>query len=393
MLLYDQVYWQLTFGEHEHFTPIQLHPEMARYTILIDAISKCWAATGLRVGWGVVPPWIRGRMKPLVGHMGAWAGRPAQMATARLLDDPERVAPWMDEFRGDIQERLVTLRDGLWSMRDSGLPVDALDAQGAMYLSARFDLFGKTAPDGRVIQSDEDMRRLLLEEADVAVVVAYGRILIPELLSAPKHGCINVHASLLPKYRGAAPINWAVVHGETESGVMTMQMAEGLDTGDILLEARTAVGPNETAGDLYARLAPMGAELAVRTLAEIDSIAPRAQDHSAHTLAPLISRDMAQIDWSQPAAVIHDQVRGFNPWPIAWTTLSGERMKVHRTRLVEGDAAPGRILSASKSIVVGTGSGAIELTEVQLPGRRAQPGRDVINSGRVAEGMVLGEVT
>lgn len=230
-------------------------------------------------------------------------------------------------------------------------------------------------------------------EADVAVVVAYGRILIPELLSAPKHGCINVHASLLPKYRGAAPINWAVVHGETESGVMTMQMAEGLDTGDILLEARTAVGPNETAGDLYARLAPMGAELAVRTLAEIDSIAPRAQDHSAHTLAPLISRDMAQIDWSQPAAVIHDQVRGFNPWPIAWTTLSGERMKVHRTRLVEGDAAPGRILSASKSIVVGTGSGAIELTEVQLPGRRAQPGRDVINSGRVAEGMVLGEVT
>ena len=170
VLLYDQVYWQLTFGEHEHFTPIQLHPEMARYTILIDAISKCWAATGLRVGWGVVPPWIRGRMKPLVGHMGAWAGRPAQMATARLLDDPERVTPWMDEFRGDIQERLVTLRDGLWSMRDSGLPVDALDAQGAMYLSARFDLFGKTAPDGRVIQSDEDMRRLLLEEADVAVV-------------------------------------------------------------------------------------------------------------------------------------------------------------------------------------------------------------------------------
>ena len=149
----------------------------------------------------------------------------------------------------------------------------------------------------------------------MAVVVAYGRILIPDLLNAPTHGCINVHASLPPKYRGAAPINPAVVHGESESGVMTMQMAEGLDTGDILLEARTDVGPNETAGELYARLAPMGAELAVRTLAEIGHITPRPQDHSAHTLAPLISRDMAQIDWAQPAAVVHDLVRGFNPGP------------------------------------------------------------------------------
>ena len=171
-----------------------------------------------------------------------------------------------------------------------------------------------------------------------------------------------------------------------------MQMAEGLDTGDILLEARTDVGPNETAGELYARLAPMGAELAVRTLAELGHITPRPQDHSAHTLAPLISRDMAQIDWAQPAAVVHDLVRGFNPWPTAWTTLAGERMKVHRTRVVAGAGEPGRVLSASKSIVVGTGSGALELIEVQLPGRRAQPGRDVINSGRVAEGMVLGEV-
>ena len=227
--------------------------------------------------------------------------------------------------------------------------------------------------------------------ADVAVVVAYGRILIPELLSAPKYGCINVHASLLPKYRGAAPINWAIVRGETESGVMTMKMAEGLDTGDILLEARTPVGPDETAGQLYGRLAPMGAELAVRTLAKLEEIIPRPQDHEAHTLAPLISRDMAQIDWGAPARVIHDLVRGFNPWPTAWTTLGGERMKVHQTRVVDAAGAPGHVISAAKTIVVGTGQGALELTEIQLPGRRAQPGRDVINSGRVAEGMVLGE--
>jgi methionyl-tRNA formyltransferase len=228
-------------------------------------------------------------------------------------------------------------------------------------------------------------------QADVAVVVAYGRILIPELLSAPRHGCINVHASLLPKYRGAAPINWAIVRGESESGVMTMQMAEGLDTGDILLTARTPIGPDETAGELYGRLAPMGAELAVRTLAELDVLMPSPQDHSAHTLAPLITKEMAQIDWSQPADVIHNLVRGFNPWPTAWTTLSGERMKVHRARLVDAQGEPGHILTANKSIIVGAGAGALELIEVQLPGRRAQSGRDVINSGRLAEGMVLGE--
>ena len=228
-------------------------------------------------------------------------------------------------------------------------------------------------------------------QADVAVVVAYGRILIPELLSAPRHGCINVHASLLPKYRGAAPINWAIVRGESESGVMTMQMAEGLDTGDVLLTARTPIGPDETAGALYGRLAPMGAELAVRTLAELDELMPSPQNHSAHTLAPLITKEMAQIDWSQPADVIHNLVRGFNPWPTAWTTLSGERMKVHRARLVDAQGEPGHILTASKSIIVGTGAGALELIEVQLPGRRAQSGRDVINSGRLAEGMVLGE--
>ena len=228
-------------------------------------------------------------------------------------------------------------------------------------------------------------------DADVAVVVAYGRILIPDLLSAPKHGCINVHASLLPKYRGAAPINWAIVRGETESGVMTMKMEEGLDTGDILLDAQTPVGPDETAGQLYERLAPMGAELAVRTLANIEEITPRPQDHEAHTLAPLISREMAQIEWQAPARVIHDLVRGFNPWPTAWTTIAGERMKVHKTRVVDASGVPGRVISATKAIIVGTGEGALELSEVQLPGRRAQPGRDVINSGRVAEGMVLGE--
>jgi methionyl-tRNA formyltransferase len=226
--------------------------------------------------------------------------------------------------------------------------------------------------------------------ADVAVVVAYGRILIPALLEAPRHGCINVHASLLPKYRGAAPLNWAIVQGETESGVTTMQMAEGLDTGDVLLESRTPIGPNETTGDLHDRLAAMGAELAVETLAKLSEIAPQPQDHSAHTLAPMIDKSMAEIDWSQDAATIHNLVRGFNPWPIAWTTMGGERMKVKRTRVVKGDGPPGTVIEAGKCLKVAAGSGALELEQVQLPGKRAQQGLDLVNSGRIAEGTILG---
>ncbi len=229
--------------------------------------------------------------------------------------------------------------------------------------------------------------------ADVAVVVAYGRILVPDLLTAPLRGCINVHASLLPRYRGAAPLNWAVVRGETESGVCTMQMAEGLDTGDVLLEARTPIGPDETAGELHDRLSLLGADLAVQTLARLDDIEPAPQDHDAHPLAPMIDNDMARIDWTLEAQTIHNLVRGFNPWPVAWTTAAGDRMKVHRTRLVEGSGTPGRIIEAGKRLCVATGRGALELETIQLPGKRAQHGRDLVNSGRIAEGDILGEET
>jgi len=245
----------------------------------------------------------------------------------------------------------------------------------------------------RAVRSGPFVDWMLGAESDVAVVVAYGRILIPALLSAPRLGCINVHASLLPKYRGAAPINWAVVHGERETGVMTMQMSEGLDTGDILLAERTEISPDETAGQLYARLAPMGARLAVETLERLHTLTPEPQDHAAHTVAPLIRKEMAQIDWRLSARAIHDQVRGFNPWPTAWTSLGGERMKVHQTTVVGTSGPAGRVLSTSQGLVVGTGDGAVEIVDLQLPGRRAQSGRDVINSGRVTEGMILGEET
>ena len=226
--------------------------------------------------------------------------------------------------------------------------------------------------------------------ADVAVVVAYGRILIPALLDAPRHGCVNVHASLLPKYRGAAPINWAIVRGESESGVATMQMAEGLDTGDVLLETATPIGPNETAGELHDRLAPLGAQLAVDTLARIEEIQARPQDHDAHTLAPLIDRALAQIDWSMSAQAIHNLVRGFNPWPTAWTALGDDRMKIHQTRLVDGSGQPGEVIQADSQLVIAAGEGALVLERIQLPGKRALSGRDLVNGGRIQKGVTLG---
>lgn len=169
MVFYDQVYWQLTHGEGVHYTPPGVVPEMVRYTVLVDAISKSWAGTGLRVGWAVMPPWVRQAMKAYVGHMGAWAARAEQRATARFLDEDEANQAFVANFREQILERLLALRDSLWAMRDAGLPVDALDTLGAIYLSARFDLIGRTLKDGTVIETDDDIRKLLLR-AGVAVV-------------------------------------------------------------------------------------------------------------------------------------------------------------------------------------------------------------------------------
>jgi len=169
ILIYDQVYWQIVFEGYTHQTPVHMVPEMAKYTILVDAISKAWAGTGIRVGWAVAPPWIRDRMKALIGHMGAWAARAEQMATADLLAEPELVDPFMDGFKVELSDRLCALRDGFRAMRDRGCPVDCLDAQGAIYLSARLDLVGRTIR-GREIKTDDDIRSVLLHEANVAVV-------------------------------------------------------------------------------------------------------------------------------------------------------------------------------------------------------------------------------
>lgn len=170
-LLYDAVYWRMTYGDAEHATPIGLHPEMAPYTIMVDAISKWWAGTGLRVGWSVAPPWVRAKQQALIGHMGAWAARAEQLATAKLLDNPESTEAFMREFLGKCEERLTTLEKGIDAMRAEGLPISCLPAQGAIYLSVKLDLIGRTRADnGSTFETDEDIRSFLLHEASVAVV-------------------------------------------------------------------------------------------------------------------------------------------------------------------------------------------------------------------------------
>lgn len=235
-------------------------------------------------------------------------------------------------------------------------------------------------------------------DLDVAVVVAYGRILPPDVLAAPRHGCLNVHASVLPKHRGAAPINWSIVAGDTETGVTLMQMDEGLDTGPMLAVARTPIDPDETSVDLGARLSQMGADLVRQELHAVLSgaRAPVAQDASQATLAPLLQKELARIDWTRSAKEIHDRVRGFQPWPGASTTLGARRLIVGATRLDDPPAvlggAPGEVVAVTRDrIWVASSKGLIALTEVQLEGKKRVPVREFLAGHPLRTGAMLGQ--
>jgi methionyl-tRNA formyltransferase len=243
----------------------------------------------------------------------------------------------------------------------------------------------------------EETRDLLASLAPEAVVVfAYGRILPPALLAVPPRGCINVHTSLLPAYRGAAPIQWAIARGETVTGVTTMLMDEGLDTGPMLLRRSTPIGPEETAVELAGRLAALGADLAVETLGRLDDIVPVPQDDAAATFAPVLTRDDGLIDWSLAAKEIVDRCRGFQPWPGTWTTLGGARLHLWRaavaTERADGSGDPGTVLEAGGDrLVVACGEGTRLLArELQLEGRRRMPARDFVNGLRLAAGAHFG---
>lgn len=243
------------------------------------------------------------------------------------------------------------------------------------------------------LRAPEAVAELQALAPDLIVVVAYGQILPQAVLDIPQHGCINVHASLLPKYRGAAPINKAVVDGETETGVTTMQMDVGLDTGDMLVKKTIAIGPDETAGELHDRLAKVGREAMDETIVRLldGSLVAEKQDDALTCYAPMMKKEDGLIDWSRPAAEVHNQVRGLAPWPGAYTELDGETLKISGTVLADGAGAPGTVLSADgEGVVVACGDGAVRIAELQLPGKKRLPAADFLRGQPLPNGLQLG---
>lgn len=221
------------------------------------------------------------------------------------------------------------------------------------------------------MRSEEAYNSLKEQNPDVIVVAAYGQILPKAVLDLPKFGCVNIHGSLLPKYRGAAPIQQSVLDGEKITGVTTMLMDVGLDTGDILLKAETEIGENETAGELFDRLAVLGGELIVKTLDKLEKgkITPQKQDESLATHTSKITKDLCPIDFNKSAFEVHNKVRGLNPWPVAVTEISGKTVKVYSSRVSDLTGEPGTILSL-KPFVIACGEKSVELIEIQPQGKK-----------------------
>lgn len=246
------------------------------------------------------------------------------------------------------------------------------------------------------IKTDETKKLFASHDADVAVVVAYGRILPEEFLRAPARGCINVHFSLLPRYRGAAPANWAIVRGDTETGVTTMFMEPTLDTGPILLQQATPIGDTDTAPELMARLSEIGAELLSETLARLDKLKPQPQDDRLATFAPIIKKEDGLIDWSRPAPFIGAAIRGFQPWPTAHTTFNGKGLTIWEAQplvIVSPGIQPGEVIVALRDeLVVQCGKKtALRVLEVQPESRKRLAARDFINGMRVKMGDRFGK--
>lgn len=238
----------------------------------------------------------------------------------------------------------------------------------------------------------------ILEEIkpDLVIVVAYGKILPDEFLAFPKYGCINIHASILPKYRGASPIHFAVLNGDKETGVTSMQMDSGLDTGDILLVKKAEIGINDTTEKMYEILAPLGAEVLMETidLLEKGMLSPVKQDDSQATKVGLLSKDMSPIDWTKSAFEIHNKIRGLYSWPGASTTLNGKTLKIHSSVLStkKGHNNPGEVVDTNGTIVVSCGDGnCVELTVIQLEGKKRMDSSAFLNGYQLPKGTILGK--
>lgn len=248
------------------------------------------------------------------------------------------------------------------------------------------------------VRRQEGLDALRALNPDVVVTAAFGQILSRKLLEVPAHGTVNVHASLLPKYRGAAPINWCIINGETEAGVTTMLTDIGVDTGDMLLSRKTPIGDMETAGELTERLSQIGAELLIETLDKYlkGEITPVKQDESQMSHQPMLDREMARIDWTRSAKEISCLVRGMNPWPCAFTTLSGGNLKIYMAKPADIDAQCaqcGQVIesSAKKGLFVACGEGVLEIIEMQAPNAKRMAAKAYLMGKRIDAGTVLGK--
>lgn len=245
------------------------------------------------------------------------------------------------------------------------------------------------------IKNEEAINYLKTLNLDVMVVVAYGQILSKEVLEIPKYGCINVHASLLPKLRGAAPINWAIVRGHEASGVTTMQMDVGLDTGDMLDKVRVPIDDQMTAGQLHDLLKVEGATLLKKTLNAIknDALKPEKQNDEFSSYAPMIDKEMARMNWEESADNLHNLVRGFNPWPVAYTTFKNKKMKIYETKVIEEktDYKPGEIISVNdEGLLVQTGNNLLLMTSIQMPSKKRMSVKSFLNGHTIEVGTILG---
>lgn len=245
------------------------------------------------------------------------------------------------------------------------------------------------------IRRPDPVEQLKQLNPDAMVVVGYGQIIPQSIIDIPRHGIINVHGSLLPKYRGAAPIQWAIANGESVTGVTTMRIDAGLDTGDMLLKWETPIGADENALELGERMAKAGADLLLETLAQIEAGTLRAepQDNAQATLAPILKKEDGAVDWNWSAQKIVDRARGFLPWPGAYTHFRGQLFHIWKARVAEEsvEGAPGRLQPLKRRLLVASGEGtALELLEVQVEGRKRMPAEAFVNGHRLDENDMLG---
>ena len=250
----------------------------------------------------------------------------------------------------------------------------------------------------KIKKNEEFIQTIQSLKPDVIVVVAYGKILPTEILNIPKYGCVNVHGSLLPKYRGAAPIQWAIINGEEKTGITTMYMSEGMDTGDMILKQEVTISEKDTYGSLYEKLKIVGGKLILETLEKIaDGMIPREKQSDDFSIAPMIEKSMGNIDWNQSARKIRNLIRGLNPMPGAYTNLDDKKMKIWNAEImpdtIENDIPSGTIIKAdvSEGLLVSTGDGILKITELQMPNGKRMLATDYLRGNTIEEGSILTE--